>query len=239
MAQVAGQGPAQRVPSKIPSPCPCAVVPIDKILIFISKPMKTIPKPQHCGQCDTFIGNFTQAAWAVITRIHLKINDTVSRVNSHARLTQEKKQVRIAGYAKLAATTMLLMMGVTTGVFAQSPSSTEKTIIFGTVTGLNKNGDVAPLPGAKIYLKGSTWGTLSDAQGKYQIDLTRYRDTIQNPTLVFTMLDYKSHEVPLTDLKKEGMEVNAQLEEIYFDENQPFQAPQPRRRQRIPRRLEQ
>ncbi|AKD54224.1 SusC/RagA family TonB-linked outer membrane protein [Spirosoma radiotolerans] len=75
---------------------------------------------------------------------------------------------------------VILLLVISTPVLAQS--------ISGKVTGGN---DGQPLPGVSIVVKGSTLGTITDADGKYTIT------TAKNRTLVFSFIGYKSKEVAI------------------------------------------
>jgi TonB-dependent starch-binding outer membrane protein SusC len=62
-----------------------------------------------------------------------------------------------------------------------------------TVTGkVNDEGDQAGIPGATVLEKGTTNGTITDADGKYSITVSNTMDT-----LVFSFIGYKTMEIPV------------------------------------------
>jgi len=80
------------------------------------------------------------------------------------------------------------------------------------VTGLVKSeDDDEPLPGVNIYIKGTTIGTITDASGKYEIEVPN-----ENAILVFKYVGYKTQEIPVAG----NAEINVILvfEAEYLDE---------------------
>jgi hypothetical protein len=62
-----------------------------------------------------------------------------------------------------------------------------------TITGkVTSAGDGSPLPGVNVALKGTTNGTVTNAEGKYSITVPD-----QNAKLVFSFIGYVSKEVPV------------------------------------------
>lgn len=78
-------------------------------------------------------------------------------------------------------TLLMIFLLASTAVFAQ------KISITGTVTDEKGN----PLPGATVLVKGTTQGVLTDATGKYSIEVAN-----TNVTLVFSFVGYAQKEVP-------------------------------------------
>jgi TonB family protein len=72
-------------------------------------------------------------------------------------------------------------------------------VITGKVTSAE---DGALLPGVNVIIKGSTMGTITDANGNYQLEVSDAQ-----PTLVFSFIGFRSAEVPAGDRQ----EVNAQM----------------------------
>ena len=60
------------------------------------------------------------------------------------------------------------------------------------LTGTVKDEGSQPLPGANIYIKGTSMGTAADADGSFSLQLP---ETIETATLVISMIGYVSHEV--------------------------------------------
>jgi TonB family protein len=93
---------------------------------------------------------------------------------------------------------------------ALSRASVKKlnTIIRGKVTAEDGSG----IPGVNVLIKGSTIGTVSDANGNYQIESTE-----EDPTLVFNFIGYSSTEVKTDDRNEANVQMNmdvAQLSEV-------------------------
>jgi len=86
--------------------------------------------------------------------------------------------------------TFILCIALVPGIFASennSKSDAEQNItVTGTVTSAT---DGSVLPGLSILQKGSTNGTVTDANGKYSISVP------SNATLVFSFIGFKSQEV--------------------------------------------
>ncbi|WP_242916247.1 SusC/RagA family TonB-linked outer membrane protein [Pontibacter liquoris] len=80
---------------------------------------------------------------------------------------------------------LLLLVGWATSSFAQGTS------ISGSVTGAE---DDMALPGVSVIVKGTSFGTSTDANGNYQI-----RVTDANATLVFRFIGYQAQEVPVAN----------------------------------------
>jgi TonB-dependent starch-binding outer membrane protein SusC len=78
--------------------------------------------------------------------------------------------------------TVLLAVFLSAGVRAQKV----------TVTGTAKDASNVPLIGVTVVEKGTTNGMMTDADGKYTLNVT------PNSTLVFTMIGYKTQEFPVT-----------------------------------------
>ncbi|RFS15903.1 VWA domain-containing protein [Emticicia sp. C21] len=87
---------------------------------------------------------------------------------------------------------------------------TQERTITGTVTSADDN---FPLPGVMIKVKGTSTGTVTDANGKYSINVSTLRST-----LVFSLIGYATKEIKVTDKKAEWnvkLEVSTQaLEEV-------------------------
>lgn len=63
--------------------------------------------------------------------------------------------------------------------------------VTGIVTEKSENGEIIPVIGATISLKGATSGTITDMDGKYSIKVA------SNAILVFRYLGYKNQEIPV------------------------------------------
>jgi TonB-linked SusC/RagA family outer membrane protein len=80
------------------------------------------------------------------------------------------------------------------------------------VTGVVIDEDVnEPLPGVNIYIKGTTIGTITDASGKYEIEVPN-----ENAILVFKYIGYQTQEIPVAGNAE--INVNLVFEAEYLDE---------------------
>ena len=70
---------------------------------------------------------------------------------------------------------------------------TQERTIKGIVTAADDN---APIPGINVVIKGTSNGTVTDANGKYSIKVSTMRST-----LVFSSIGYATKEVKVTDEK--------------------------------------
>ena len=87
----------------------------------------------------------------------------------------------------------------------QQRGSTTLVLIRGVVTDANK----IPLPGVNVVVKGTTIGTITDAQGKYSISLPQ----VDNMVLVFSFIGLKKKEVSIG----KQTEINVTMEEDIAD----------------------
>nr|WP_295926240.1 TonB-dependent receptor [uncultured Dyadobacter sp.] len=95
-------------------------------------------------------------------------------------------------------------------IVATSLGWAQQRVITGTVTG---SADKASLPGTTITVKGTSTGTTTDADGKYQVTLPD-----QNPaTLVFSSIGYVGQEIALSGQSVVNVELSVdqkQLDEV-------------------------
>lgn len=96
------------------------------------------------------------------------------------------------GKLLLSLTLMSVLIPAQTGMAFASGSDPEGLILAQqrVITGLITESDGNPLPGVTVMEKGTTNGTLSDANGKYSITVTK-----ANPVLVFSFVGYTSQDV--------------------------------------------
>lgn len=83
---------------------------------------------------------------------------------------------------------------------AAASSSISTTTIRGKVTDV-QNG--SPIPGVNVIIKGTAIGSVTDANGEYQINYS-----ITNPTLVFSFIGFENKEAKVEN----GNELNVQLD---------------------------
>ncbi|MBX2944792.1 MAG: TonB family protein [Cyclobacteriaceae bacterium] len=85
--------------------------------------------------------------------------------------------------------------------------------------------DGSPLPGVNVFIKGSTTGTITDANGEYQIEFSG-----NTPTLVYSFIGMQSAEVSAGDRKQVDVSMGvdaAQLSEVVvtgygFSRSEPY-----------------
>ncbi len=75
-----------------------------------------------------------------------------------------------------------------------------------TITGQVTDEGNLPVPGVSIKLKATSTGTLTDDSGNYRLEVPS--DAVKNGILVFTMVGYTEHEVPINN----QLNINAVLE---------------------------
>jgi hypothetical protein len=182
-----------------------------------------------CGQCDKLIVDFTRSDWAEIERIQRANHNAVCGMYTPQQLKHWGNQVPSSACSRLAATTaMLVSMGISVPTFSQTTATQhEKTFITGTVKGASSSGATEGLPGATIILKGTDFGALTDFDGNFRLDVTRYCDTMQHPILVVNCMDYATLEIPLADFRPENLKVDAVLQEFRIDPGMYFSVPRP------------
>ena len=193
--------------------------------------MTTTPKPKYCGQdwldmtptdggricgqCSKTIVDFSKMTWADIERIQHQNNNSVCGMYAPKQLDNWGREVPTSSCSKFAATTALLVsMTVSSQSFSQKTATADtiqKTIVHGTITGKTKEGRVDTLGFTSIVLKGTPYGVMADEQGNYQLDLTNFIDTIQNPTLVFSMVGFDRLELKLKNENKGDLRYDPQL----------------------------
>jgi len=103
---------------------------------------------------------------------------------------------------RTALTKLLLFLF---GIFVVSSTYAQQRTLTGTVTDAN-NGD--PLPGATVIIKGTSSGTATDMDGKFEIMAA------SGDVLVFSFIGYNSSEVPITDQTSVFVELSPATESI-------------------------
>ena len=115
----------------------------------------------------------------------------------------------ISGTALLCVAVPCLQGGdALAGAVNRSGATLQETQVTGIVTSAE---DRTPLPGVSISVKGGTTGTVSDAQGRYQLSAPA------NATLVFSYIGFTAQEVPLNNRSQVNVQLavdQKQLEEV-------------------------
>lgn len=94
-------------------------------------------------------------------------------------------------------------------VISEAPASPTTQIIRGKVTSQE---DGTGMPGVNVLIKGTAFGTVTNQEGQFEIEVTG-----KDPTLVFAFIGYKPMEVPAADKKELNVQLktdNVQLSEV-------------------------
>lgn len=95
------------------------------------------------------------------------------------------------GYAKLGATTYVIYPEDTKPLINLSPAIRIQFGVSGKVTDASTG---EPLPGVNVLVKGTSTGTATDVNGKYQLDVPNSSDT-----LLFSYIGYQTLSVPINN----------------------------------------
>ena len=176
--------------------------------------MRPVDGGRLCAECNKSIVDFSKMSWGEIERVQRKNNNSVCGMYLPKQINNWGRQAPITNGSKFVATgALLLSLTAATHSYSQStaPSvSNKENVIHGTVTGKMADGRVDTLSFANISLKNTDFAVVADEKGHYQIDLSVYLATAQNPILVFRKEGYEEFELQLTDEIKSG-NVDAQL----------------------------
>ncbi len=170
-----------------------------------------------CSQCNKVIIDFSKMRWRDIERIQQQNNNNLCGMYSPKQLVFWGKEVPEINCSKIVTSTALLVtLTASTSSFSQSTISidtTKRTIINGTVTSTPNNGRYDPIVSTLVILKGTSHAVQTNSEGQYQLDVSGYIDTIQNPALIFTMIGYKTLELPLNIKPNTELKYDVQLNE--------------------------
>lgn len=102
---------------------------------------------------------------------------------------------------------LCLLMGILLfGILGVTQQKTIAQTVTGTVVSAEDN---LPLPGVNVVIKGSTTGTITDLNGKYNLDVPDL-----NTTLEFSFIGYKEQEVPLNGRSTIDITLEVETEEM-------------------------
>ena len=87
----------------------------------------------------------------------------------------------------LQAAIFLMFLCASFGLQAQ------QKMVSGTITSAEDN---EPLPGVNVFIKGTTSGSITDADGKYSLEIP---EGINSPTLVYSYIGYATQELPIAN----------------------------------------
>lgn len=176
-----------------------------------------LPKPKYCGQnwskmgkttggricgaCQKTIVDFSRMSWREIEHIQQENNNSVCGMYKQSQLDHwGQPAYPKGGCIKVTGASLLLSLTAASSVAQNFPATVSvqkadtlspKTIIYGTLNGSDYNGEPDPLPGGTIRLAHTNIGTISDIDGKFELDLTEYADTLHDPELIFSSIGYK------------------------------------------------
>ena len=102
------------------------------------------------------------------------------------------------GNWKFLAVGILFSVGLLTATYGQRS-------ISGTVTD-TENGE--PIPGANVFKKGTTTGTITNLNGFYSLEVN------EGDILVFSFIGYATQEVPITDQVELNIQLQAEITEL-------------------------
>ncbi len=133
--------------------------------------------------------------------VHKQIALIVFR-NSLSSVTLEKgcfqnENRAVSGAFLQRLFTLLFLVCITLNSFAQ-------ITVSGTVT---DNNDGSPMPGVNVLIKGTTWGTVTDIDGKYAIEV----DINTNDTIQFSFIGYLTEKIKINN----QAEINVSLVQNY------------------------
>jgi hypothetical protein len=81
------------------------------------------------------------------------------------------------------------------------------------VSGIVRDQQGEPIPGVNIIAKGSAIGTTTDGEGRYSLNLTD-----MNQSLVYSFIGYQPQEQPITESKKDKLDVNLEEDATQLSE---------------------
>lgn len=181
-----------------------------KIQINIPEPchegwqnMTPVEKGRFCASCQKIVLDFTYLSDNEIINLVNKNDNLCGRINVSQLNRNLIKTKRTSNYFGYFATSVLAFLGLgTENVVAQEKPITEQTDLKYlnkatdsvkkiTITGVVKDDDGMPLPGAVINIKDSEKYVQTDEFGKYVI-LANLKDTLQ-----FMFLGFDNYEIEI------------------------------------------
>ena len=173
--------------------------------------MSTLPKPQPCGQnwlsmtptangrlcgqCDKEIYDFSAMSWPEIEHTQVTHGSALCGMYSAAQLAHWG-QLPPSACARLASATALALALSTVQAHGQALLPAAGLTLSGTVFTITAKGEPEPIPFASIYVAGTRLGTITNAQGQYELALP---DSIQRTPsiLMCSSLGFKTDKFEL------------------------------------------
>ena len=187
-----------------------------------------LPRPKYCGQnwlemcptnngricpgCNKVIIDFTKKSWKEIEEKQKQNNNAICGMYSNKQLNYWGQEIPRNKLSRTFSIMAFLTAVVSTSVIGQE-NQAQKTLIRGTTTGISLDGRKDTLQSTSIWLKNTLQGTVSDNNGKYEIDVSNYMDTLENPTLVFSYAGFSSLELKLNSNQRGEIQYDVQLDE--------------------------
>lgn len=162
-----------------------------------------------CGQCSKVIIDFSHKSWAEIQRMQLANNVSLCGMYSQKQLDNWGTQLPVNPCSRVAAT-IALLLSISIPALGHSQSqvpidSAYRALIHGKVMG-----ETGYLSNVKIFLLGTPVVVNSDSNGRFELDLTNYKDTLDDPTLRFTCDGYLPTELMLGKVNN-GLNIPANI----------------------------
>lgn len=212
-----------------------------------------IPKPKACDQdwlemsqtergrlcaaCNKEIVDFSRYSWSEIASYQSKNNNSVCGMYTDKQLKHWGTEVPSFSLRRPFLTTAAILSLATASVNAQPTDTLDSLrptiIIQGHINHRTLEGDTFAAIGTQISLKNTSMGTYSDVNGNYTIDVSEYADSMEQLTLVFTYLGYKTEEFIVSAVQDTIIQYNVELIQSKEVTLSIFYVPEPTLRQKI------
>lgn len=155
---------------------------------------------RFCDSCRKTVIDFSGLTDSQVLEL---LSDPSKKYCGRFKQSQLDRQLQPAPQASLLPTAVLgaLMAAavpVTAATAGDHPTHIADTSGQRTITGKVTLADGTTMPGAFIVIKGTKWGAMADAEGRYQLKVP-VASAGQPITLVFSNIGYVTAEVPLAD----------------------------------------
>lgn len=178
--------------------------------------MTALPKPKYCdqnwlemsptiggricGQCDKKIVDFSKMSWLEIERLQSHHENSLCGMYAPKQLDNWGKEIPTLNTSFLKATVLTgLSLSVATSSFGQVSDTSDTIIIAGKVIDETTS---ELLPFTALQFKNSKVGTVTNAEGYFELVLQNLSDTPQPDTLVVSYLGYHNKQFIFSDLRE-------------------------------------
>lgn len=196
--------------------------------------MKATEGGRLCAKCDKVITDFSSMSWREIEALQKEHQNSLCGMYSKRQLEHWGREIPAKKGIRSFSPTLLLtgalfateMEAQVTNPHPQTQAETEKKpmevpsskedsipsiIITGSVASGNSEADAERLAFANIWLKGTSFGTTTDIDGNYRLELFGNPDTLRQKTLVVSYVAHLPIEVTLSELDIEANPINFSL----------------------------